>query len=300
MATDTSLIQALNDFPETPYKNSEQGLAIRMRWIHAQCFQIEFPDGQVLMTDPYFPQNPRAWKRDNTPLLDLDEIGRVDYITVNHSHFDHVDNIPDVYVKNNPVVICDRIFARELSKVYKVPEYNIFPFVPGQDYHFENFMLSTVIGRHNDLGSVCDMVGERFAHLNREYLGQLNSYGCIFNTSFLFTLSNGFRIAFAAGTDVAGMANAWRDKRPTLLLRQRLVYAKPEEYADDCLTLGGQLCVPMHHDASYDWNADMNAYAFKVNQIFAHKGSMMRMFNPERLKWYNLSLQISLGEDMGN
>ena len=77
-----------------------------------------------------------------------------------------------------------------------------------------------------------------------------------------------------------------------LLLRQRLVYAKPEEYAEDCKLLGGQLIVPMHHDAAFDWNADMNAYALDVNGLLRQDGVPMAMFNPQRLKWYKVQTSI--------
>ena len=293
MATDLSSIGALNDFPETPYQKSASNRSVRFRWIHAQCFQFELPDGKVLMTDPFFPQNPKAWKRDNTPQLDIASLGRVDYVTLNHSHFDHVSNIADVFRESSPVVICDRIFARELSAAYAVPEFNITPIVPGMKYYFDSFTLDTVAVKHNDIGMVCDLEGKRFADPANPMIGPLNSYGCLFNTSYLFTFSNNFRVGFAAGVDVGTMARAGKEKGPNLLLRQRLVYARPEEYAKDCEELGGQLILPMHHDASFDWNADMNAYANQVNEILSKDGCPMRMLNPERLKWYTVQLGIT-------
>ena len=73
----------------------------------------------------------QSWRRENTPVLDLNELGPVDYVTINHSHFDHTSDLPAVFKENSPIVICDRIFARELSAAYQVPEYNIWPIVRG-------------------------------------------------------------------------------------------------------------------------------------------------------------------------
>ena len=142
MATDLNAIQALNDFPQTPYQSGLSTNTLRFRWIHGQCFQFELPDGKVLMTDPFFPQNPKAWTREDTPMLDVETLGQVDYITINHSHFDHTANLADVFQKSSPVVICDRIFARDLSAAYQIPEYNICPIVPGMSYQFPSFRLS--------------------------------------------------------------------------------------------------------------------------------------------------------------
>ena len=249
MATDIRAIKALNDFPETPYEKAASQNVLEFRWIHGQCFQFRLPDGKVLMTDPFLPQNPKAWRRENTPVLDLNELGPVDYVTINHSHFDHTSDLPAVFKENSPIVICDRIFARELSAAYQVPEYNIWPIVPGMTYQFDSFRLDTVAGKHNDIGGPCDLEGARFGDPENTMVGPLNSYGCLFNTSFLFTLTNHYRIGFAAGVAVKGMAAAWKGIGIDLLLRQRLVYAKPKEYAEDCKLLGGQLIVPMHHDA---------------------------------------------------
>ena len=295
MATDLNAIQALNDFPQTPYQSGLSTNTLRFRWIHGQCFQFELPDGKVLMTDPFFPQNPKAWTREDTPMLDVETLGQVDYITINHSHFDHTANLADVFQKSSPVVICDRIFARDLSAAYQIPEYNICPIVPGMSYQFPSFRLDTVQGKHNDIGTVSDLSGAMFADPANPVVGPLNSYGCLFNTSFLFTLTNNYRIGFAAGVAVEAMADAWKANGPDLLLRQRLVYATPQSFAKDCEALNGQLILPMHHDACFDWNSDMNAYSEEVNRLLAQDGSRMRMFNPMRLKWYRICLGISDG-----
>ena len=189
MATDIRAIKALNALPETPYEPTVSQNVLEFRWIHGQCFQFRLPDGKVLMTDPFLPQNPKAWRRENTPVLDLNELGPVDYVTINHSHFDHTSDLPAVFKENSPIVICDRIFTRELSAAYQVPEYNIWPIVPGMTYQFDSFRLDTVAGKHNDIGGPCDLEGARFGDPENTMVGPLNSYGCLFNTSFLFTLT---------------------------------------------------------------------------------------------------------------
>lgn len=289
---DISVIKPLNDFPETPYKESASSQCLRFRWIHGQCFQFQLPGGKVLMTDPFFPQHPKAWKQKNTPLLDLDNMGNVDYVTINHSHFDHTASLPDVFKDNSPIVICDRIFARELSAAYRVPEYNIYPIIPGMTYQFPDFQLDTILGKHGNLHTINDMVGKEMVDPESPMMGPLNSYGCLFNTNFLFTLKNGFRIGFAAGVDLQPMIEKVKEHKASLLLRQRMRRAKPEEFAQDCQALGGQMILPMHHDACDETNQDMNAYTHKVNQIFVAEDSDMSMFNPERLKWYTIKMKI--------
>lgn len=288
----------LQETPKTPYQTSIAVPILRFRWIHAQCFQFELPGGKILMTDPFFPQNPKAWKEVCTPAFDADELGKVDYVTINHSHFDHTANLPDLFKQARPTVICDRIFARELSAAFQVPEACIRPIVPGLTYHFDDFTLNTFSGNHTDLGTVSNFDGGKmFADPENPMIGPLNSYGCLYNTNYAFTLKNGFFIGFAAGVDLADLQAAWKNRRPGLLLRQRIATASAESYAEECASLGAQLVLPMHQDASCAENSDMNLFAQKVNGRFVQKNCTARMFNPQRLKWYSLESRICLDEN---
>ena len=288
----------LQETPKTPYQTSIAVPILRFRWIHAQCFQFELPGGKILMTDPFFPQNPKAWKEVCTPAFDADELGKVDYVTINHSHFAHTANLPDLFKQARPTVICDRIFARELSAAFQVPEACIHPIVPGLTYHFDDFTLNTFSGNHTDLGTVSNFDGGKmFADPENPMIGPLNSYGCLYNTNYAFTLKNGFFIGFAAGVDLTDLQAAWKNRRPGLLLRQRIATASAESYAEECASLGAQLVLPMHQDASCAENSDMNLFAQKVNGRFVQKNCTARMFNPQRLKWYSLESRICLDEN---
>lgn len=288
----------LQETPKTPYQTSIAVPILRFRWIHAQCFQFELPGGKILMTDPFFPQNPKAWKEVCTPAFDADELGKVDYVTINHSHFDHTANLPDLFKQALPTVICDRIFARELSAAFQVPEACIRPIVPGLTYHFDDFTLNTFSGNHTDLGTVSNFDGGKmFADPENPVIGPLNSYGCLYNTNYAFTLKNGFFIGFAAGVDLTDLQAAWKNRRPGLLLRQRIATASAESYAEECASLGAQLVLPMHQDASCAENSDMNLFAQKVNGRLVQKNCTARMFNPQRLKWYSLESRICLDEN---
>ena len=288
----------LQETPKTPYQTSIAVPILRFRWIHAQCFQFELPGGKILMTDPFFPQNPKAWKEVCTPAFDADELGKVDYVTINHSHFDHTANLPDLFKQARPTVICDRIFTRELSAAFQVPEACIRPIVPGLTYHFDDFTLNTFSGNHTDLGTVSNFDGGKmFADPENPMIGPLNSYGCLYNTNYAFTLKNGFFIGFAAGVDLTDLQAAWKNRRPGLLLRQRIATASAESYAEECASLGAQLVLPMHQDASCAENSDMNLFAQKVNGRLVQKNCTARMFNPQRLKWYSLESRICLDEN---
>ena len=136
-----------------------------------------------------------------------------------------------------------------------------------------------------------------FADPENPVIGPLNSYGCLYNTNYAFTIKNGFFIGFAAGVDLTDLQAAWKNRRPGLLLRQRIATASAESYAEECASLGAQLVLPMHQDASCAENSDMNLFAQKVNGRLVQKNCTARMFNPQRLKWYSLESRICLDEN---
>ena len=69
----------------------------------------------------------------------------------------------------------------------------------------------------------------------------LDQYGSLFNTNFMLTLPNGYKDGSVAGIDNLNQAEAWRNNQPNLLLHQRMVYTKPEDYAQEVIDLGGQM-----------------------------------------------------------
>ena len=108
----------------------------------------------------------------------------------------------------------------------------------------------------------------------------------------MLTFPNHFKVGFAAGTDNLNQAEAWRNNGPNLLLHQRMVYTKPEDYAAEVMQLGGQMVLPIHHETSFTINADMAQFTDEVNKILATHGYAGRMFNPQRLKWYKVQTSI--------
>lgn len=77
-----------------------QGL--KFRWINGQCFEFVFPNGKVLLSDPYFDDNEHfpVGKGMNLQNFHVEDIERVDYLFVNHTHFDHIYNLCRHYDRN--------------------------------------------------------------------------------------------------------------------------------------------------------------------------------------------------------
>ena len=110
----------------------------------------------------------------------------------------------------------------------------------GHNYRFPDFRLDVYYGSHNALTGIgfdnYTFTEKLFGIKGTEALDQ---YGSLFNTNFMLTLPNGYKVGSVAGIDNLNQAEAWRNNQPNLLLHQRMVYTKPEDYAQEVIELGG-------------------------------------------------------------
>ena len=145
--------------------------------------------------------------------LSIDNFDACDYILLNHAHPDHYLNIKEFVDKFHPPISVDSLYAAELSRTIGIELAYIFPVDRTQ----------------------LPLPGLPPRCLLRD------QYGSLFNTNFMLTLPNGYKVGSVAGIDNLNQAEAWRNNQPNLLLHQRMVYTKPEDYAQEVIDLGGQM-----------------------------------------------------------
>ncbi len=276
------------------YECQETVSQLRLRWVQAQCYEIKLPNGKTIITDPFF-----GGGKIQAPFpITADDLEGCDYIVLNHSHIDHVLNVPDLYKRFHPLILCDTRFAFELSKAFDIPFGSIFPVQEGGQYVFDDFRVRVSATIHNPVAGDSAIRRMKTAGRTLEEFGvdgtaDLTKVGSLCNLNYLFTLPNQYRIGFAAGVDMLNMQEAWRNCGPNLLLRQRMVTATAEEYASDIIKLGGAITVPMHHETAFSYNCNMSEFMEKVNQELISAGYNGRALNPKRMKWYTVFSGIS-------
>ncbi len=83
-------------FPaEDPVLSDTVGMGVKATWIGHATVYIEM-DGKRIMTDPMLSSHafPLKWvapERYNPPAINLDELPAIDFVTISHDHFDHLD-----------------------------------------------------------------------------------------------------------------------------------------------------------------------------------------------------------------
>ena len=70
---------------------------IQITWLGHATFELRFPSGEVLVTDPWIEGNP-AYPKDH-------KIKKVDAISLSHAHFDHANDVLPLAKKFSPKIV---------------------------------------------------------------------------------------------------------------------------------------------------------------------------------------------------
>ena len=125
-----------------------------------------------------------------------EDIENVDYVFVNHTHFDHIANLQQICSRFSPVVICHSAVAMELARTQSIPLISIYPVDFNERYYFDGFYLDTYHGTHHAGRATYKETQARFNSGSNDELAMM---GSIFNVNFVMTLHEGLRIAFVGG-----------------------------------------------------------------------------------------------------
>lgn len=158
---------------ETPAPEEVRtGPGITMRWLGAAGWEIastpdDGSDPVIVLVDPYLtrakygssaswdPEDPRpTYTRNDTLFSDhavIDaHIPRADYILVQHSHPDHVMDVPYLAHKTGAVVIGHETTIN-IMRAYGVPDGQLITVRGGEDYDFEEVSIRIVPSLHSPL-----------------------------------------------------------------------------------------------------------------------------------------------------
>ena len=266
---------------------------MQIRWWNANMYEFKFPDGTKVLFDPFLPNKEEKpnWAHYDCGFYPKD-VDKVDYVVINHTHGDHVGYLKEIYDMYQPVILCHNAAAYRLCKDLDIPFTSVIPFQYDQTLDFGSFKMTTHPCRHTGGGRKPSEGGPDMG-TNLEIL---NEYGSLFNTNFVFTTTNNFRIGFVAGRYDANERNAIIPEELNVMIRQcgtTIRTGKAELLADEFMSTGASILFPLHHEQCYA-AADLNAFVAQENEILAQRGYPGRMIFPQRTKWYNLTVGAAL------
>lgn len=278
---------------------------LRFRYFAYNCLEIRTPDGKYILIDPCLKKEGRY-----ACGYDVQTLEGCDYVFINHSHMDHVASLGEVYDRFRPAVFAHGETVFELAQLFDIPYIKMVPFEEGAFFDLDSFSVRVLPGRHNPAamfmvrpsGRIDETANDKFV---KEHLSGLNeretvleNKGSVFNSNFLITLRNNFKIGFFAGNP--GMIdpadrNLWEGLKPDIVFAHRAP-VKYENWAGRMANIldvtGARILFPIHIDDAFLANTDPRAYADAINSVCRERKIEGRALIPERGKWYSIVTQL--------
>ena len=277
------------------FVRNQTSCGLKFRWFTCHCTEIKLPNGKYIVIDPFLPpEDEPEWQRMGMACgYGVEDLEGADYVIINHSHGDHIEQLGELYERFHPRVLCHTSTAMEISRYFGIAERDMFPFASHERYNFGDFTLETSEGRHN--ATPKSLQFPKSAQVTDK--DRINMLGSLFNTNFIITTNDGLKIAFSAGEWDQVCRDRWYGVRPNILFRHRTNWQMaPAEMAQVIAQIGPQICMPWHHNNAYDpsFDYDFNDFTAKVNEELEKMGSICRFINPERGKWYQVDLTVRM------
>lgn len=274
--------------------------AFSFRWINGQCFQFRFNNGISLLTDPWYSNDDSGmFDHIKFPDITVDDLGNVDYVFLNHTHPDHINNLQEVMDKYHPTVITHSGNVLELMKAMNAVTTDMYPVDYEGLYYFDGFVMETHHATHH---SMPKRLPQTLQAALKEYpddkRATLDWMGGTFNTNFVLTTDNGMRVAFIGGNDDGMIQRLQGPNKPNIIIRNKMASSAvkdnvAESFAEWFAAVDTQMLIPMHYETWLSNDPEFAENMIKdMNRIMEEKGKAGRVAPMIRGKWYTLNLSI--------
>ena len=254
---------------------------IRLKWLGCACFEMDF-DGLHVVSDPWITVNE---KND----LTWEDVEKCDYITLTHSHSDHITDIPVLMEKFSAYLMCGEQTALPMMKWANVNPMRIYPMSPNLELDMDQVKIKALYGRHGPLpGTGLERIEKMKAspfHGQSEVLTELGILGDFEYRNFLYTTPGGTKMV------MWGNKISRPDQRNMLIAEgadigiiQVTGTNKAEDMAAACKAMGCKVVIPHHIDYPGDYVRQTNA----LKEALAAIAPEIQFIIPEYNKWIEL------------
>ena len=254
-------------------------MGFRIKWLGCAGYEMDF-GGFTVVNDPWVTDNPKTD-------LDWEIIENCDVITVTHTHYDHITDIPMLLEKFNPKLLTGEMTAISLLKWLDMCPMKLYSLAPNIELDFDAVKIKTLYGTHTILGASMSAVKERLMNnptvTSSEIMQELNMIGSIEYRNFLFTMPNGTKILVWGNELTPEQKNIIRSEKPDVAIMQ-MTKNSPAETAELCLEIGSKVVIASHIDCPKDYMH----LAVELGEEFKKRNADVNYIIPEYGKWMEL------------
>ena len=160
---------------------------INLRWLNNAGFEMELPGGAHLLVDPWLDEA-------QVYPFKLDDLERVDYILITHTHDDHAESIGRIQRRfPEAAIFTGDLSAEALCREYGLNVERLFRVRSGETFEFDDVKIEVIAARHTESrgGNYWDRgycIAEDGSRRDVMWYGSLEMF------NYRITASNGMRI----------------------------------------------------------------------------------------------------------
>ena len=254
-------------------------LGVRIKWLGCACFEMDF-GALTVVNDP--------WITDNKKMdLTWENVEKCDIITLTHSHFDHITDIPDLIKKFDPILITGQMTAFPMLEYTDMSPMKMYPMNPGLELDFDAVKIKGYFGRHTTLGDSFTEVKYRAENnpvvVGSPILQKLAVIGGFEYLNFLYTTPNGTKILIWGNELTVDQCNILREIKPDIAIMQ-MTRNSPVETAKICAEIGSKVVIANH----IDFPRDYMQLAVELKEELAKLAPDTNCIIPEYDAWMDL------------
>jgi len=252
-------------------------LGVRIKWLGCAAYEMDF-GGLTVVNDPWITDNKKTD-------LTWENVEKCDIITLTHSHFDHITDIPDLIKKFDPILLTGQMTAFPMLEYTDMSPMKMYPMNPGLELDFDAVKIKGYFGRHTTLGDSFTEVKYRAENnpvvVGSPILQKLAVLGGFEYLNFLYTTPNGTKIFIWGNELTVEQCNILREIKPDVAVMQ-MTRNTPKETADICIEIGSKVVIASHIDFPKDHmdlaiglKKEMEERAPEINCIIPEYGVWM-------------------------
>lgn len=255
---------------------------IQIKWLTVTCFEMKFGD-ITIVSDPFIGQSPFND-------LTYEDIENCDIITLSHTHFDHVTDIPNLMRKFPAKLLCGTLAAMPMLEYVDCNPSRIYPMDSNLELDFTKIKIKALFGRHttiayNSLAALNELFDNHKVCQQDKKLREMQILGSLEYRNFLITY-NGVKVLIWGNDIDEVQKNMVAQLKPDICILQ-FSRQKAEDVAELAYLSGCKVLIPHHMDLVKTKEEYMPS-VLNLQKEFYKRVPDGRFIIPENGQWIDL------------
>lgn len=260
---------------------------LRLRWLTIACFEVRVGDFAIVI-------DPCVGVSEQAP-FGAEVIEKADAVLLSHGHWDHITDIRDVMDRFRCPLLCGELTAPSMLRLLNCNPRDVYPMSANLELDFGGAKIRALFGRHTNQHKTLRELTDASAGnplIDSPEMEACNFYGHMEYRNYLITAPSGMKVLFWGNDVTAEQLNMVRELRPDVALLQ-YTRQKPEELAQMVAAGNIKVLIPHHMDlvkTEEEYNPLIDVLEQEVHKVAPD----CLVITPERLKWYNFGMAVTL------